>query len=179
MTVKETTPVSALVAPVGSVPAAVMTPVPAAKPEAAAPKALATPKTAPPAPAKLPARKAHSEKAIVKKVPVKKAPLQKIATKGPLSKAMAPAKLETKVPTLPSPNTKKPKLVRDSFTIPKAEYVALDELKLRAAALVRPAKKSELLRAGIKILDSLSDAAYLAALAQVPTIKTGRPAHKK
>ena len=93
-----------------------------------------------------------------------------------LSKAMAPAKPET---TAPPPSAKKSKLVRDSFTIPKAEYTVLDELKQRAAALARPAKKSELLRAGIKILDSLSDAAYLAALAQVPTVKTGRPSHKK
>ena len=71
---------------------------------------------------------------------------------------------------------KKPKLVRDSFTIPKVEYLVLDELKLRAAQLTRPAKKSELLRAGIKALAALSDAAFLAALEQVPAIKTGRPA---
>ena len=73
---------------------------------------------------------------------------------------------------------KKPKLVRDSFTIPKAEYVVLAQLKQRADKLSRPAKKSELLRAGIKILATLSDAALLTALAQVPTIKTGRPASK-
>ena len=72
---------------------------------------------------------------------------------------------------------KKPKLVRDSFTIPKLEYLVLDQLKLRAAQLTRPAKKSELLRAGIKALAALSDAAFLAALEQVPAIKTGRPAH--
>ncbi len=169
MTANKETPVAA---PAALVPAAVG----AAVPEAAAPKALAAKKTAPPAPAKLPARKAHSEKAVVKKVAVKRAPLQNTATKKVLSKAMAPAKPET---TAPPPSAKKSKLVRDSFTIPKAEYTVLDELKQRAAALARPAKKSELLRAGIKILDSLSDAAYLAALAQVPTVKTGRPSHKK
>lgn len=70
---------------------------------------------------------------------------------------------------------KKIKLVRDSFTIPKAEFVVLDALKARAAKLARPAKKSELLRAGIKALAALSDAAFLAALQAVPTIKTGRP----
>ena len=73
---------------------------------------------------------------------------------------------------------KKPKLVRDSFTIPKAEYGVLDALKQRADKLSRPAKKSELLRAGIKILATLSDAALMTALAQVPTIKTGRPTSK-
>ena len=70
---------------------------------------------------------------------------------------------------------KKPKLVRDSFTIPKAEYLVLDELKQRAAVLARPVKKSELLRAGIKALAAMADAAFLAALADVPAIKTGRP----
>jgi hypothetical protein len=71
---------------------------------------------------------------------------------------------------------KKPKLVRDSFTIPKTEYVVLDELKARANKLASPAKKSELLRAGIKALAALPDAAFQAALRAVPTIKTGRPA---
>lgn len=74
---------------------------------------------------------------------------------------------------------KKPKLVRDSFTIPKAEYVVIDELKSRAEKLTRTIKKSELLRAGIKALASLSDAAFLSALDKVPSIKTGRPAASK
>ena len=70
---------------------------------------------------------------------------------------------------------KKPKLVRDSFTIPKAEYAVLDDLKQRAARLASPAKKSELLRAGIKALAAMPDAAFAAALGVVPAIKTGRP----
>ncbi len=71
---------------------------------------------------------------------------------------------------------KKPKLVRDSFTIPKSEYALLDALKLRSAQLARPAKKSELLRAGIKALSAMDDAALLQILQQVPALKTGRPA---
>jgi hypothetical protein len=39
-----------------------------------------------------------------------------------------------------------------------------------------PAKKSELLRAGIKALAALNDAAFAAAMQAVPAIKTGRPA---
>ncbi len=69
----------------------------------------------------------------------------------------------------------KNKLVRDSFTIPKAEYAALNELKQRATRLTQPAKKSEILRAGIALLKSLSDKAFLDALAAVPNLKTGRP----
>lgn len=70
---------------------------------------------------------------------------------------------------------KKPKLLRDSFTIPKAEYAVLGDLKARAAKLALPVKKSELLRAGIKALALMTDTALVAALGQVPTIKTGRP----
>jgi hypothetical protein len=70
---------------------------------------------------------------------------------------------------------KKPKLVRDSFTIPKDEYAVLADLKQRAGKLSAQIKKSELLRAGIKALAAMSDAAFLAALKLVPTIKTGRP----
>jgi hypothetical protein len=113
-------------------------------------------------PAKAPAGKGTVKKAIVKKAGAKKPAAKPQASAKPV-KAAKPEKI------------KKPKLVRDSFTIPKAEYVVLDDLKQRAARLTRPAKKSELLRAGIKLLASLSDAAFLTALEQVPAIKTGRP----
>lgn len=69
----------------------------------------------------------------------------------------------------------KHKLVRDSFTIPKSEYAVLEGLKLRAANLTRPVKKSELLRAGIAALHAMADKAFLAALNGVPSLKTGRP----
>ena len=75
-----------------------------------------------------------------------------------------------------APKVKKIKPVRDSFTMPKAEYAALDTLKLRAARLASAVKKSELLRAGVKALTAMSDAEFLAAVKAVPTIKTGRPA---
>ncbi len=70
---------------------------------------------------------------------------------------------------------KKIKLVRDSFTIPKPEYLILDNLKLRAADLKHPVKKSELLRAGIKALAAMTDSNLLTALKAVPMLKTGRP----
>ncbi len=70
---------------------------------------------------------------------------------------------------------RKPKLVRDSFTIPKTEYAAIDALKHRAAQAGHSAKKSELLRAGLMALGSMTAPAFLAALKAVPAIKTGRP----
>lgn len=70
---------------------------------------------------------------------------------------------------------KKPKLVRDSFTLPKNEYQTLQDLKERSIGLGHAAKKSEILRAGIARMAALSDAALLKALRAVPALKTGRP----
>ena len=99
-------------------------------------------------------------------------PAAKVAVKAaikPAVKAVAKPKVEKNV------KLKKPKLVRDSFTIPKAEYTVLDDLKQRAAKLASSVKKSELIRAGIKALAAMTDAAFMAAVKVVPTIKTGRP----
>jgi len=76
-------------------------------------------------------------------------------------------------------NGKRAKLVRDSYTIPKAEFSTIDSLKLRAITLGTAIKKSELLRAGLMVLAGLSDAALKAAIAAVPTLKTGRPSAPK
>ena len=67
-------------------------------------------------------------------------------------------------------------MVRDSFTIPKTELLQVSELKKRALTLGVAAKKSELIRAGLFTLASMNDAALKKAMANVPTIKTGRPA---
>lgn len=107
----------------------------------------------------------------------KKAPATKPAARPATTRAVAaaPAKASPATPPAKAEKPKKSKLVRDSFTIPKAEYLVLDELKQRAARLGVPAKKSEVLRAGIKALAAMSDVAFLASMAAVPAIKTGRP----
>ena len=106
------------------------------------------------------------------KVPV---PGAKAAPSMPKPVAPEPAKAVPKPEIAKPDKPKKPKLVRDSFTIPKTEYAVLDDLKQRAARLSSLAKKSELLRAGIKALAAMPDAAFLGALRAVPAIKTGRP----
>jgi hypothetical protein len=106
---------------------------------------------------------ASATQVAAKKSPVAKSP---IVRKSPAVKtaAVKPAK------------DKKPKLVRDSFTFPKAEYEVLEAMKQRATKLKVTVKKTELLRAGIKSLAALGDAAFLSAIAAVPSLKTGRPA---
>ena len=74
---------------------------------------------------------------------------------------------------------KKPKLVRDSFTFPKDEHQAIDTLKKKALNLKYSTKKSEILRAGLKLLSSLNDTAFLLALAKVPALPTGQKKNKK
>ena len=78
-------------------------------------------------------------------------------------------------PELANEKERKPKLVRDSFTIPKDEYAAIEALKIRAMTQGLAIKKSELLRAGLMALTAMSDARLKAALVAVPTLKTGRP----
>jgi len=127
---------------------------------------------------KAPAKTAS--KVPVKAPVVRKAVGVKLAS-SPATKPAAPgAAVTNKIPKAEKADktdkSKKLKLVRDSFTIPKAEYAVLEAMKDRAAKAGAPAKKSEVLRAGIKALAGLSDAAFLAALGAVPAIKTGRPA---
>jgi hypothetical protein len=113
------------------------------------------------------------------------------AAKAAKAKTKAKTKGNSDKPARAAPNTagsarpakakkadkpKKPKLVRDSFTIPKAEYAVLETLKARAVKAGKPAKKSELLRAGIKALAALPDLAFVSALNAVPPLKTGRTA---
>ena len=129
--------------------------------------------------AKKPAAKAPLKKPATPQPPkaaaTQPAATQPAATKPAATKPAAVAKPAKAEKTEKADKPKKPKLVRDSFTIPKTEYAVLDELKQRAARLGAAAKKSEVLRAGIKALAQMSDAAFKSALAAVPAIKTGRP----
>jgi hypothetical protein len=138
----------------------------------------ANPKTEKPAPIPAPAKVAAQApvktqpKAAAK--PVANPAAKPVAKAAPVAKPAA--KPAVKTPVAKATKAKKPKMVRDSFTFPKDEYAVLDILKLRAAKLGSPIKKTELLRAGVKAIAAMSDAAFLATLQAVPSLKTGRPA---
>ena len=70
------------------------------------------------------------------------------------------------------------KPVRDSFKMPQADYALFGELKRRALEARRPAKKSELLRAGLRALAKLQPDELAAALDALETVKTRRPAKR-
>lgn len=79
----------------------------------------------------------------------------------------------------PKPPKKAPKvwalMVRDSFTMPEADFALIAALKARALAGQRETKKSELLRAGLHALAALDSPALLKALGELEPVKIGRP----
>jgi hypothetical protein len=93
------------------------------------------------------------------------------------AKTAQPKALDKKASDLPSKTIKekKVKVVRDSFTLPKTELLQIGEMKKRAITLGVEVKKSELIRAGLQALAGMADTAFKKAMANVPTIKTGRP----
>lgn len=132
-----------------------------AKPVAAKPAAQTT-ADAKPAAIKLPVAKIAPKTPVVAKK-VSTAPAIKVVNKS----AAATEKDKVK--------TSKVKMERDSFTMPKEEYAQIATLKKRLEGLGKPVKKSELLRAGLKLLSAMDDASLKTTMATVPTIKTGRP----
>ena len=108
-----------------------------------------------------------------------KVPARPVASKRSVAASTRLAPVEAGTSKGPQAAKPKHKLVRDSFTIPKSEHAVLDALKQRAARLTRPAKKSEILRAGIGALNAMPDKAFLAALGTIPSLKTGRPTKPK
>jgi hypothetical protein len=71
---------------------------------------------------------------------------------------------------------KKEKVVRDSFTMPKSDYEKIAALKQTCLDAGVSVKKSELLRAGLLLLELASAKRLLAAVSAVEAVKTGRPA---
>lgn len=122
-------------------------------------------------------QKPAAKKPVVKKVTT--TATTKAVTKTAVKKAPIKAAVTKTAKPVKAVKVKKPKLVRDSFTIPKDEYVVIEGLKMRAGKLGQAVKKSELLRAGVKALAAMSDIQFKAALSNVPTIKTGRPKNSK
>ncbi len=134
-------------------------------------------------------KKVSSRTAVKKRMNAKTATRKTVATKKATAKKTAIKKVNAPLATtkktaktaapVQATKVKKAKLVRDSFTIPKNEYVVIDSLKKRAIASGQAVKKSELLRAGIKALAAMSEIQFKAALSNVPPIKTGRPKKSK
>ncbi|MEY3885079.1 MAG: hypothetical protein RIS87_854 [Pseudomonadota bacterium] len=123
-----------------------------------------------------PAAKPIAAKPAITKAAVAKTSKVATTTKAVAKKVVVAA--EVKVKSIKVEKAPKLKMERDSFTMPKVEYAQFSVLKERLIKLGQPAKKSELLRAGIMQLTAMTDAALKAAMSKVPAIKTGRPNKK-
>ena len=66
------------------------------------------------------------------------------------------------------------KLVRDRFKMPAADFVRIATLKQRSLVLQRPARKSELLRAGLLALTRLPDGEFFDILGGIVVPETAR-----
>ena len=130
------------------------------------PTSTSTPKTRRAAP-KAPAATAKAPIAKPASTPKSAAPQPKKPAVKRVAKGSAPASAK--------PVKVKPKLVRDCFTMPQTDFELIDVLKQRALGFRHPAKKSELLRAGLQVLADLPPAQLEAALSRIPSLKPGRP----
>lgn len=95
------------------------------------------------------------------------------------SGAKAPAKGKAKPAAAPKEKARKAKLVRDSFTMPEAEYQGLGDIKKACLKAGFAVKKSELLRIGVALLRKMDAPALKGMLASLPPLKAGRPKKDK
>ena len=127
-----------------------------------------------------PAKSAAAKKPVVRKPAATKkvaaAKLPKPAKPAKPDKKSKPAVAEQ--PAIAEVAKQRVKLVRDSFTMPRDEFELIAKLKARAVDFKRPAKKSELLRAGLQVLAALPDKQLLDALEALRPLKAGRPKNK-
>lgn len=102
-----------------------------------------------------------------------------VAKKAPAARKIATAKTAVAKPEKKAKKEKKTeakiKVVRDSFTMPQCDYDLIAEIKQKTLKTGLHVKKSELLRAGLRVLAKLSAAQLKQTLASLEKIKTGRP----
>ena len=115
------------------------------------------------------------------KTPAAKRPARKTTPKTKTSPSAAKVVVAKKNKTAkkPAKKEKKEKVIRDSFTMPAADYASIATLKKKCLSLGVGIKRSELLRAGLIALQSLSDTDLIKTVGKVESIKTGRPASEK
>ena len=124
-----------------------------------------------------PAKSVAARKPVVRKPAAKKVAAAKLPK--PVKPGKKPKPVVAEQPAV-AEVAKQPrvKLVRDSFTMPRDEFELIAKLKARAVDFKRPAKKSELLRAGLQVLAALPDKQLLDALEALRPLKAGRPKNK-
>jgi hypothetical protein len=67
------------------------------------------------------------------------------------------------------------KVIRDSFTMPSVDYELIPAIKTRCLKAGVSVNKSEILRAGLNALESMSDKELLKVVNGLVKVKPGRP----
>lgn len=68
------------------------------------------------------------------------------------------------------------RVIRDSFTTPADDYGLIAQIKQRCLKAGVSVNKSEVLRAGLHALETMSDKELLKVVERLAKVKTGRPA---
>ena len=113
-----------------------------------------------------------------KKRPARKQLPKKRPNTKQVSKAVKP-KLLRKVSQVTAAKPAKQKLVRDSFTIPEAEYQILVNTKKLLTKSGVEVKKTELLRVGLLLIGKTSLTVLKRHLGGLEKLKSGRPGKSK
>ncbi|MDP3785796.1 MAG: hypothetical protein Q8Q55_01765 [Undibacterium sp.] len=103
------------------------------------------------------------------------APALKATVAGKPSKAQPKKSTPAAVTPPVKEKVKKAKLVRDSFTMPEAEYAVLGEVKKTCLAGGIEVKKSQLLRIGLALLSKTELPDLKRLIEALPPLKAGRP----
>jgi len=130
---------------------------------------------------------AVKKKVVSKPVAEEKSPVKspvkvvaKVAAKAPVRSKPAAKAVEVKPVVEPVvEKVKKPKLVRDSFTMPESEYAALGAVKKACLKAGVEVKKSQLLRIGVALLGKTDVPTLKKLIAGLAPLKAGRPKKEK
>lgn len=115
----------------------------------------------------------HSQIILIKQKPIHG---QTSSDNGPKQKQVHnQIKLKLMTHTEAMADRKRPQLIRDSFTMPEAEYQILNEVKKACLAAGFTVKKSELLRVGVALIQVLDIADLRKIVNGLAPLKVGRP----
>jgi hypothetical protein len=120
-----------------------------------------------------------SKKVLTPKRPVSAKPVARKKTVAKPVKARIAASSAAGSVVPPKEKVKKAKLVRDSFSMPEAEYAVLGAVKKACLKVGVEVKKSELLRIGVALIQKMDVSGLKGVLATLPPLKAGRPKQDK
>jgi Arc/MetJ-type ribon-helix-helix transcriptional regulator len=120
--------------------------------------------------------KDQAAKSPAAKKPAEQKPVEEKAAGRAAGKAVAETVVEPakKAEAEGGRKEKREKVVRDSFSIPKSEHAQLKVLRTELAKAGRLASKSEVLRAGLRLLAERSGAELASLIGALPAVPKGK-----